>query len=254
MRNTRFARLGCSTSGRGHPSVLMVLSLLGICSTCGSQTLSAEPSIVDAGERATLTWNTQSPKVFVTGLGQLPGSGSLQVEPTRTTTYWLVIDGDDGHRPTLVDATITVKGVRGEFILLRPGEFPEGKRRELSGINYGKFLDAIGTVLQDSWNAPPLWLHGPHDPNMVILTEKIQRRDLATPADRGLGIRRVAFKILVVEPRGGASLTYQISSRVDSAPRSESTFVETEIDRSVAHQLADQLDRQILEALKEKSR
>lgn len=253
MRNARFARLGCSTSGRGHRSVLVVLSLLGICSTCGSQTLSAEPSMVDAGERATLTWNTQSPKVFVTGLGQLPGSGSLQVELTRTTTYWLVIDGDDGHGPTLVDATITVKGVR-ELILFRPGEFPEGKRREISGIKYGTFLAAIETVLQDSWKASPLWLYRPHDPYMVILTEPIRRRDLTTTADRGLRIRRVAFKIMAIEPKGEASLTYEISSRVDSAPRSESTFVETEVDRSVAHELADRLDQQILEAVKGKSR
>ena len=86
MRSAFVAYLGWLGSRVGYQS-LFALVLLGACSVGMGQTLSVEPSVVDAGDEATLAWNSESPNVFITGFGQLAGSGRIRVQPTRTTTY-----------------------------------------------------------------------------------------------------------------------------------------------------------------------
>src|SRR5664279_293109 len=51
-------------------------------------TLAADPSVVQQGQGAVLTWQTSNAnEITIAGLGTLPPSGSRSVTPSESTTY-----------------------------------------------------------------------------------------------------------------------------------------------------------------------
>lgn len=59
--------------------------------------LTAQPTVVNAGDQVTLSWRTTDANaVSIDGLGDVPSSGVKTVTPSQTTTYHLVARGDGG--------------------------------------------------------------------------------------------------------------------------------------------------------------
>ena len=71
-------------------------------------TLTAEPSRIERGQAANLTWTTtDATDVSINnGLGTLPASGTRSVSPSDTTTYTLTANGPNGS--TTATATVTI--------------------------------------------------------------------------------------------------------------------------------------------------
>ena len=68
-------------------------------------TITANPSTIAPGGSSVLTWKTtDATNVSIVGLGQVASSGTQTVQPTQTTSYHLVAQGDGGN----ADATATV--------------------------------------------------------------------------------------------------------------------------------------------------
>ena len=68
-------------------------------------TITAEPSTIVPGASSVLTWKTSdATNVSIVGLGQVASSGTQTVQPTQTTSYHLIAQGDGGS----ADATATV--------------------------------------------------------------------------------------------------------------------------------------------------
>ncbi len=68
-------------------------------------TITANPESINAGDSATLTWQTtNATDVSIEGLGTVASSGTQTVKPTQTTSYHLIAHGDGGS----ADATATV--------------------------------------------------------------------------------------------------------------------------------------------------
>lgn len=105
-------------------------------------TLKAEPSAIEHGQNATLTWETQNAtSVTIPGLGQLATSGSREVSPRVSTTYTATAVGEGGtatasarvtvtdpappERPRVVDPEEpgTVAGAAAEFARVMPKIF-----------------------------------------------------------------------------------------------------------------------------------
>src|ERR1700728_4405137 len=73
-------------------------------------TITANPSTINPGGSATLTWKTSdASNVSIVGLGQVASSGTQTVSPTQTTSYHLIAQGDGGT----ADATATVSVTTG---------------------------------------------------------------------------------------------------------------------------------------------
>ncbi|MGO9084511.1 MAG: peptidoglycan-associated lipoprotein Pal [Candidatus Sulfotelmatobacter sp.] len=70
-------------------------------------TLAANPSVVQQGQGAVLTWQTSNAnEITIAGLGTLPPSGSRSVTPSESTTYTLLAKGPGGTHEA--SARITV--------------------------------------------------------------------------------------------------------------------------------------------------
>ncbi|HVT99935.1 MAG TPA: peptidoglycan-associated lipoprotein Pal [Acidobacteriaceae bacterium] len=71
-------------------------------------TITAEPSSITPGGSATLTWKTtDATNVSIVGLGTVATSGTQTVNPTQTTSYHLVAQGDGGTADATATVTVT---------------------------------------------------------------------------------------------------------------------------------------------------
>src|SRR5258708_15068224 len=63
-------------------------------------TFTANPTTISQGQSSTLTWQTtNATAVTISGIGNEPPNGSVQVSPTATTTYQLTATGTGGSTP-----------------------------------------------------------------------------------------------------------------------------------------------------------
>jgi peptidoglycan-associated lipoprotein len=70
-------------------------------------TLAANPSVVQQGQPAVLTWQTTNAnEITIAGLGTLPSSGSRSVMPEASTTYTLVATGVGGTNEASARVTV----------------------------------------------------------------------------------------------------------------------------------------------------
>jgi peptidoglycan-associated lipoprotein len=70
--------------------------------------ISVSPDTVQAGQSATLTWQTSNATdVSIDGIGAVQPSGSQQVTPADSTTYHLVAKGSGGTQEATTRLTVT---------------------------------------------------------------------------------------------------------------------------------------------------
>jgi peptidoglycan-associated lipoprotein len=69
--------------------------------------ITATPSRVSAGEQVTLSWRTtDATTAIISGLGDVPTSGTKTVTPSETTSYHLTARGDGGTADATADVTV----------------------------------------------------------------------------------------------------------------------------------------------------
>jgi len=104
--------------------VLGVLALLMVASGCKkkqaplpppappkavSATLSANPTSIEAGQSATLTWSTENATDVALDGNKVDPSGSQTVSPTQTTTYHLTAKGAAGTQEATAQVSVAAK-------------------------------------------------------------------------------------------------------------------------------------------------
>ncbi|MGZ4900040.1 MAG: OmpA family protein, partial [Candidatus Angelobacter sp.] len=104
--------------------VLGVLALLMVASGCKKKetapppppppkavtaTLSANPTSIEAGQSATLTWSTENATDVALDGNKVDPSGSQTVSPTQTTTYHLTAKGAAGTQEATAQVSVTAK-------------------------------------------------------------------------------------------------------------------------------------------------
>ena len=223
-----------------------------------AQSLHVEPVMIEAGAEATLIWSGGGDHTYITGLGRVADQGTARVHAVRSTTYWLVTER--GGATLSASAVLTVTGQREvpgspDLVLPQIASLSGGKRREVTGVPFTEFLDAVDTALRDAWAAEPLWLHKPHEPFYTAVTERLIRPEFVRPSDKGIGQRRVAFMVRAYEPARASPImiAYEVRSKVESRFRNEADFVE-EKDPTISRDLADKLDAEIRQLLRPRSR
>jgi hypothetical protein len=173
--------------------------------------LAASPVNTACGESAALEWKTtDAADVSLTPLGDVSGSGSRNVTPTRTTTYRLVAKGPGGEIQQ--NATVTVDTQPTATLALSQAQ-----------LQYHKIGDKI--VQQDaamlSWSAP-------HAASVQILpfgvvAQKGERRIEALPARTNPGPvdRDLTYTMNVANACGGTltkTATLHVIGSIDPAP------------------------------------
>ena len=104
--------------------VLGALALLMVASGCKKKetapppppppkavtaTLSANPTSIEAGQSATLTWSTENATDVALDGNKVDPSGSQTVSPTQTTTYHLTAKGAAGTQEATAQVSVTQK-------------------------------------------------------------------------------------------------------------------------------------------------
>lgn len=72
-------------------------------------TLSANPTSIEAGQSATLTWSTENATDVALDGNKVDPSGSQTVSPTQTTTYHLTAKGSAGTQEATAQIAVTPK-------------------------------------------------------------------------------------------------------------------------------------------------
>lgn len=84
-------------------------------------TLSAKPDVIQQGQSAVLTWQTDhAADITIEGLGPVPASGSRAVSPTTSRTYTLVAKGAGGTGEA--SARITVNPAAAQVTAPQPND------------------------------------------------------------------------------------------------------------------------------------
>jgi peptidoglycan-associated lipoprotein len=70
-------------------------------------TITAQPDSINAGQSVVLTWQTtDANSAEIEGIGQVPTSGTRNVNPTESTTYTLTATGDGGSATATARVTV----------------------------------------------------------------------------------------------------------------------------------------------------
>ena len=76
-------------------------------------TLAANPTLIEQGQTATLTWKTDNATdVAIDGIGSVSGSGSKTITPGSSTTYTLTAKGPGGTKDVSARVTVNEKVAR----------------------------------------------------------------------------------------------------------------------------------------------
>lgn len=76
-------------------------------------TLAANPTVIEQGQTATLTWKTDNATdVAIDGIGSVSGSGSKTITPNSSTTYTLTAKGPGGTKDASARVTVNEKVAR----------------------------------------------------------------------------------------------------------------------------------------------
>ncbi|MBK7598804.1 MAG: OmpA family protein [Acidobacteria bacterium] len=71
-------------------------------------TLRAEPSAIERGQNTILKWSTDNAKIVtISGLGEVPASGSREISPRVSTTYTASALGEGGNATASTRVTVT---------------------------------------------------------------------------------------------------------------------------------------------------
>lgn len=113
MKNIRFvfaltASLAlCFAVGCAHKKVAKAAPVPATPPASPTATLSAYPTAVQAGQTATLSWQTENANaVTIDGIGTVSASGSRQVTPQSSTNYVLTAKGPGGERDASARVTV----------------------------------------------------------------------------------------------------------------------------------------------------
>ena len=101
------AALAVSVTGCGPKKSTPVQTLPPTPQPTPTATIDVQPSMVQPGQSATITWNTQNATdVALSPIGAVQANGSQSVTPTESTTYHLTAKGPGGVAEA--DARVTV--------------------------------------------------------------------------------------------------------------------------------------------------
>jgi hypothetical protein len=177
----------------------LVFALAATCLASQNGTnISGTPDKIQAGESTRITWTTPCQSAFLSGVGKVHGSGSLDVSPDSSTNYTIVCDAPQGVK--FSSTTVDVQGERGTPDLPDPFDFPKGQQGQRKSISYADFLDLAFKTLQDRMKFTVYSQHAPHDQFFVFFTDRRPQPELLYLSDRGIRARRVAYEVQIFDP------------------------------------------------------
>jgi hypothetical protein len=201
--------------------MLLTLPLVLTISASAATSFRSSQLQISYGDSCTLTWSSAGSEAYIIGVGKVKGSGSVQVAPSQSTDYVLIISS--GVRMEYTKLHISVTGLKGNEEYPDQGKFQTGLRDQ-SKAKYPDFLDRVTRALQSSpfeYHVRGSWL--PPDRFILIYTNWVVQHKLMLPTDKGIRQRQVAYAVNVNEPITGI-ITFDIRTLVQYQRLGESQW------------------------------
>ena len=215
-------------------SRLLTLLLALTFSNVSASTFRSSQSTINYGESCTLTWSSTASEAYMSGVGRVPGKGSIKVAPEAPTDYILVTN--TGKHIEYITLHIDVTGLKGLEQYPDPDDFHPGMREEKK-TSYVEFLTKVTTTLQKSFAYHVRGLHMPTDRFFLMYTNWAVQQKMILPTDKGIRRRQVAYAVQVNEPKNGV-VTFDVRALVQYQRMGESAW-RTEEDSTI-NRIAEQ--------------
>jgi hypothetical protein len=178
---------------------LFVISCIVASSLTTAQTLTLQPTEIQAGQKAKLRWDVGKAVVFILGYGKLvSGHGEVDVEALSSTDFVMVAQTPQGVQYT--SRRLIVNGAKGDDDYPSLKDFDDPVSESVGGTSYPNFQNTVWSCLEDHGYS----VRGDFSPKrsyVTIYTDFVLRRDLL--GAEKIRARRLAIAVDIYEPKGG---------------------------------------------------
>jgi hypothetical protein len=162
----------------------------------------ADPATIPLGGVTKLVWVAHGAEAFLSGIGKVPPSGSLQLSLTEPTNFTLVVD--DKGKIRSQSAKVALEGVKGDPIGPNFDGFSGDVSGQNSSLGFVQFEIFVFNTLQDMSFMP---VHGDFVPGRNydwLYTELKDEPKLVRPTDTGVRRRQIAYAVKIDKPNDDA--------------------------------------------------
>ena len=211
------------------PVVVLLFSQI----TAVAQVLEIRPNEIQAGQSATLSWDTSGVPAFVMGFGTIEGKGSATVAPNFSTDYTMITETAVGVRFTPV--RLSVAGAKGDDGYPALSDFGVALWGTRSGISYVDFQKAVWAALQ----AKGYLVKGdyaPERPFVVVYTDFALPPGLVSSEEK-IRARRLAYAVEIYQPEKSGAIPFGVRLRLEFQYPGENKWrpdMETSLGKSEA--------------------
>lgn len=199
--------------------------------------IDVQPTLINAGESATLTWSASDATEgsYLLGIGGVEHKGQRTVSPLRTSVYTIVAEGPSGIASKSV--TLKVQGSRGtdDSCSRDPERFKYAVSFDRQSKSLVEQINSLHHMLQDEMQFTIDESQTPLTPNFTFLTDCVQRGDLVQQSEKQIGARRLAYRVLIsAAPESSGSnpsssdrfvtVHYTVSALIEYRRKIESTW------------------------------
>lgn len=221
---------------------LMAIFMPAVHSYAAPLMFSANPAKLEGSQKSTLSWNSDGSSALLLGYGRVKPSGSLEVAPSVSKTYILVVESNG--KPEVGTARVEIKGQKGNTEIPDLDSIETPIRGSENSIKYDDFLELVVNELQFTNHFA--YVEGsflPKQPYVVLYTGWQERNDLRSQIEPGRNKHRIAYSVRVYIP-ANATISFEIRALVESRPIAESEWDATK-DTRLAQQCAIGLENQL---------
>jgi len=197
----------------------------------GAPRFTASSTQIAFGDSVTLSWAVPgSDSVFISGVGTVPGEGQRSIQPERERTFVLV-SPDRGGRNNVLSVLVRVEGAKGGDGSGTAPSFVVRRTFDVKGDDLFHLLGKVDATLQRDFSfSAPDWVRQPSGV-WVITTELRERPDLVLQQERTVGMRRMAYRIVVNGAPGSTTAFHcEIASVIQYRTRIERQFYPEQSD------------------------
>lgn len=212
--------------------------------------LSVTPTAVELGKSCTLTWSSSGQSGYLVGYGLVEARGSLEITPSSSKVYLLVIDNKG--KPEVATARVEVKGQRGGLEYPSIEQFNVSAPDSESSAKYTQFLSIVEKTMHGMNGFNVEGEFKPSRPYVVLYTDLEEKSELRSLHEQGRNKHRVAYCVVVYPPTETepSVVKFDVKALVQTRPIAESEWRPSE-DPEMAKLCAEKLKGQLLISARE---
>jgi hypothetical protein len=242
-----------SKPGAAWLFVVAIVSALSEQSFAQSPKFTARPASVELGKPCKLIWQSSGQSGYLIGHGLVPATGSLEVTPSFSKTYILVVDRQG--KTEFASAAVKVKGQRGGVEYPAIDKFTISSSESEKAVPYLSFLAVVEKAMHDTNGFEVEGEFKPSRPYVVLYTHFKEDTELRSRREAGRNKHRLAYCVFVYPPSASepSLVRFDVKALVQTRPIAESEWNPTK-DLEMVRACAEKMKTDIIAATQTKAK